>query len=316
VMSSPADSHSPEPGTTVPEAPSEGLSAAPITTGPAAPEEEDQQPVPAPVSEPAVSKPAVSKPAVSEPSVSEVQPELDVAPDSELVTAPEPELESQPEPHLDSHPEPRPIEINAGPFQLGETTDDERSHEAANGRKVRRVLLGGLLVVIVAGVATLGYVGWQVNTQRHTTLSVPSTIGTLSLDDGEDAAATADYLRSAISAEITMDKAVGAVYTSSDDKSVLFFGGTRLLWSPDSELESAFTLLGDEEGTVGEIRDVDAGELGGTMQCGVTKSDGTDLQVCGWADHGSLAVAMFLDRTPTEAAGLMKDIRAATQTRG
>ncbi|WP_127546920.1 hypothetical protein [Actinoplanes sp. OR16] len=225
--------------------------------------------------------------------------------------SPEPVLQDARAPQA----EPEPIEISAGPFQLAETSDDERDHEAANRRKVRTVLLSGLLVITAAGLATLAYVGWQVNSQRHTTLSTPATIGTLTLDDSDDATATADYLRSAISAEITMDKAVGAVYTTPDDKNVLFFGGTRLLWSPGTELENAFTLLGDEEGTVTDIHDVPAGDLGGTMKCGTTKSDGTDLQVCGWADHGSLAVAMFLDRSSTEAAPLMQTIRAATQTR-
>ncbi|MEU4695034.1 hypothetical protein [Actinoplanes sp. NPDC023714] len=228
--------------------------------------------------------------------------------------------QNEPEPEaIDSGPhperEPEPIEISAGPFQLAESTDDERAHDAANRRKLRTVLLAALLVIILAGAVTLAVIGFRVNSQRHTTLSTPATIGTLTLDDSEDAAATAEYLRSAISAEITMDKAVGAVYTTPDDKSVLFFGGTRLLWSPDDELETAFTLLGDEEGTVTNIHDVEPGDFGGTMQCGITKSDGTDLQVCGWADHGSLAVAMFLNRTPEEAATLMQTIRTATQTR-
>ncbi|MEU4563760.1 hypothetical protein AB0F72_35740 [Actinoplanes sp. NPDC023936] len=225
---------------------------------------------------------------------------------------------------------PSPIEISDGPFRLAEpgpatsagsagpadeSADGGKRPPTTTGRKVRTVLLGALLVAIGAGSVTLGYVGWQVNTQRHTTLSIPSTIGDLTLDDSEDASSTAEYLRSAISAEITMDKAVGAVYTGADERNVLFFGGTRLLWSPDEELEKAFTLLGDEESPVTGLNEVDAGELGGTMKCGTTTSDGTNLAVCGWADHGSLAVAMFLDRPESDAATLMRQIRTATQTR-
>ncbi|MEU8244602.1 hypothetical protein AB0C07_40635 [Actinoplanes missouriensis] len=224
---------------------------------------------------------------------------------------------ASPEPGASSPADkPSPIEISAGPFQLTEpaAADDKRPPNPA-GRKVRMVLLGTLLVAIGAGSVTLGYVGWQVNTQRHTTLSTPSTIGDLTLDDSEDAGSTADYLRSAISAEITLDKAVGAVYTGADERNVLFFGGTKLLWSPDKELDNAFTLLGDEESPVTGLTDVDAGDLGGTMKCGTTTSDGTTLAVCGWADHGSLAVAMFLDRTESDAATLMRQIRTATQTR-
>lgn len=241
--------------------------------------------------------------------------------------APEPGVPSSPpdgsqaaaapaEPPAAAPVQPEPVEIDAGPFHLAETSDDQERRQAGSRRTIRTVLLGALLVIIVAGAVTLGYVGWQVNTQRHAALSTPPTIGDLTLDDSEDATATAEYLRSAISAEITMDKAVGAVYTSPDDKTVLFFGGTRLLWSPDTELENAFTLLGDEEAPVTDLQDVDPGSLGGTMRCGTTTSDGTPLSICGWADHGSLAVAMFPDRAQSEAAALMSRIRAGTQTRG
>ena len=51
------------------------------------------------------------------------------------------------------------------------------------------------------------------------------------------------------------------------------------------------------------------------MKCGTTKSDGTDMPVCGWADHGSLALAMFPGRTETDSAKLLQDIRSAAQTR-
>ncbi|WP_229076473.1 hypothetical protein [Actinoplanes sp. DH11] len=217
---------------------------------------------------------------------------------------------------MSSRPEsPDPVEIAAGPFRLVETTDQEREQTTGSRRKIRTVLLIALLTITLAGAATLGYVAWQVNTQRHTTLSIPASIGNLKLDDSEEATSTADYLQSAISAEITMDKAVGGVYSGDDKKSVLFFGGTALFWTPDSELENAFTLLGDEEGSVTGIHEVDAGSLGGTMKCGSTTADGTPLSVCGWADHGSLAVAMFLDRPETEAAPLLREIRTATQTR-
>ena len=51
------------------------------------------------------------------------------------------------------------------------------------------------------------------------------------------------------------------------------------------------------------------------MKCGTTKTDSGPLTVCGWADHGSLALAMFNNRTESEAAKVMVDIRKATETR-
>ena len=37
--------------------------------------------------------------------------------------------------------------------------------------------------------------------------------------------------------------------------------------------------------------------------------------VCGWADHGSLALAMFPGRSEGDAATLLSQIRDATQKR-
>ncbi|MBG0568783.1 hypothetical protein [Actinoplanes aureus] len=207
-----------------------------------------------------------------------------------------------------------PIQINDTPFALtGEDEPDPR--DAESSRKMRRVVLGALLTVSLAGAATLGYFGWNVNSQRNTTLSAPPTIGALTLNSTEDASATAEYLQGALSAEISMDKTVGGVYSGAGGKNVLFFGGTTLLWSPEKDLENSFDLIADEEGAVTGLHDVDAGELGGVMKCGITNSEGAELTVCGWADHGSLALAMFPDQPESEAAPLMLEIRKATQTR-
>jgi hypothetical protein len=51
------------------------------------------------------------------------------------------------------------------------------------------------------------------------------------------------------------------------------------------------------------------------MRCGSTKSDDGDLTVCGWADHGSLALALFPNRPLDDSAALLREIRSATQTR-
>lgn len=207
-----------------------------------------------------------------------------------------------------------PIEINESPFPLAEE-DESTAADAESRSKVRTVVLSGLLVVSLAGAGTLGWFAWKVNSQRNTTLSAPAQIGSLKLNDSADAAATAEYLQGALSAEISMDKTVGGVYTGGDGKNILFFGGTTLLWSPEKDLETSFELISDQEGAVTGLHDVDAGELGGVMKCGATHSEGSDLTVCGWADHGSIALAMFPEQSEAAAAPLMLDIRKAAQTR-
>jgi hypothetical protein len=196
-------------------------------------------------------------------------------------------------------------------------TDDDREDddERARRAKVRRVVLIAFAVLVLLAVAVLGWAGWLVNSQKNTSLAVPDKIGTLSLDTSADAASSAEYLRDALSAEISVKKAIGAIYQENDDKNVLFFGGTALIWRTGSTLKTAFGLITDKQGAVTDLHDIDAGPLGGTMQCGTTKSDDGDLTVCGWSDHGSVAVAMFPDRTQAEAGPIFLQIRNAVEHR-
>ena len=99
---------------------------------------------------------------------------------------------------------------------------------------------------------------------------------------------------------------------------MLVFGGTTLLWQPERDLDSLFGLMADETGEVTGLREVDAGRLGGVMKCGTTSGQGGDFAVCGWADHGSVVMAMFPGRSVDEAAGLLPapQIRRCQGTRG
>lgn len=204
------------------------------------------------------------------------------------------------------------------PIDIGaiELTPETPPSSAPRSR-ARRVLLSGLLVVAVAGAGVVAYEAWQITTQKDAKLSAPPQIGSLSLDTSQDAQDTADYLQTAVAAEIDLDKTMGAVYkdTAASGKDILLFGGTTLIWTPANDLDAAFGLIDDNEGAVTGLHEVDAGPLGGTMKCGSTKTDSGPLTVCGWADHGSLAVAMFNNRTEQEAAPLLRQIRGATESR-
>ncbi|MCU7730568.1 hypothetical protein ODJ79_43215 [Actinoplanes sp. KI2] len=204
--------------------------------------------------------------------------------------------------------------------EIGLTADEaggEDQKQPVRRSPLRRTLLLGLLGVAVVGAGLLGYEAYQIVTQKDAKLATPAQIGTLTLNTSEDAKSTADYLQTAIAAEITMDKTIGAVYTDGGNtgKDVLLFGGTTLFWTPENDLDAAFDLIGDNEGAVTDLHEVSAGPLGGTMKCGTTKTDSGPLTVCGWSDHGSLAMAMFNNRTEPEASKTMLEIRKATETR-
>ena len=219
----------------------------------------------------------------------------------------------------DSSTEMAPIEIGEIDLTADDTTgEDQEQQQPVRRSPLRRILLSTLLVVAVIGAGVLAYEAYQILTQKDAKLATPPQIGTLTLDTSEDAKSTADYLQTAVAAEITMDKTIGAVYTDSAGagKDILLFGGTTLFWTPDNDLDAAFDMIADNEGAVTNLHNVPAGPLGGTMKCGTTKTDSGPLTVCGWADHGALAVALFNNRSEQEAAKLLPDIRKATETRG
>ncbi|WP_250009081.1 hypothetical protein [Actinoplanes sp. M2I2] len=223
-------------------------------------------------------------------------------------------------------PGPKPIDIGTPPpasdedadlFTSGDFTsdDDEAPAEAKPRGRVRRVLIAMLLAVAVVAMTMLAFASWRIIAQRHAELEIKPSVGPLSLDYSSEGASTADYLRTALAAEVDLDHTYGAVYNETPDKNVLFLAGTGLIWTPGKDLEAAMELISDSEGAVTSLKDVDPGPLDGTMKCGITSTGDGDLTVCGWADHGSLALAMFNNRTPEEAAPLMLALRNATESR-
>jgi hypothetical protein len=211
-------------------------------------------------------------------------------------------------------PESSPVEIANNPFPLTASAEQEREVRAPRSR-TRTIVLSALLAVGLAGASVLGYAGWRIASQKDAALTVPAKVAGLSIDSSDQGRSTADYLQTALSADVDLDRAVGAVFTDGSGKDVLFFGGTTLFWTPSDDLETAFGLVSDAQGAVTDLHDVEAGPLGGTMKCGTTKADGADMPVCGWADHGSLALAMFPGRTVDDSAKLLAAIRSASQTR-
>ena len=176
-------------------------------------------------------------------------------------------------------------------------------------------MLAVLLAVIVAGVVFVGQAGWRVMSQKDATLAAPSQVGDLTLDTSQDGRSTADYLQTALSATVDLDSAIGAVYRDAGARDVLFTGGTALFWRPENALDAAFGLVADDQGAVTGIHSVPAGTFGGTMKCGTTRTDDGDMPVCGWADHGSVGLAMFPQRSESEAAAVLREIRDSAQKR-
>ncbi|TDC75775.1 hypothetical protein E1193_24985 [Micromonospora sp. KC606] len=214
---------------------------------------------------------------------------------------------------------PEPVHLSEEPIRLSNHHPAADAATGARPSRRGRVALGVALAVGLAGAGALGAVGWRIAEQKDTRLSTPQSVAGLARDDSEPARSTADYLRSGFSADIDLDYSFGTVYrdpaAGAADSPVLLFGGTTLLWRPERDLDTLFGLMADETGKVAGLREVPAGRFGGVMKCGTTRG-AEGFTVCGWADHGSVVVGMFPNRTVDDAAGLFRQVREAIQTRG
>ena len=239
----------------------------------------------------------------------------------------------------DADPVPPPIDITPAPHRTrgadrgdggwlnaaldrdDEPTDVDVQHDVRPRRtwapRARRIALGVARAVGLAGAATVGVAAMRIVEQKDATLTPPPAVAGLRLDDSPEARATAENLRTALAAGIDLDKTVAVVYAdpASEDRDVFLFGGTALLFSPGRELDDVLELLVDQGTTATGMRTVTAGDLGGVMKCGAVAVPEGGMSACGWADHGSVAVAMFPNRDVAEAAALMRRLRSATQSR-
>ncbi|MFY1703869.1 MULTISPECIES: hypothetical protein [Micromonospora] len=209
------------------------------------------------------------------------------------------------------------IELTGEPIQLSNRDPENGSRRSVFGSRRWRWAMGIALAVGVLGAGALGSVAWRVAQQKDADLATPPEVAGLTRDSDERARSTADYLRSGLAANIDLDRSFGNVYNDKGQpqRPVLIFGGTTLLWQPERDLDTLFELMADEAGAVDGLREVPAGRLGGTMKCGTTSGDGGDFAVCGWADHGSVVMALFPGRPVDEAGTLLRTIREEIQTR-
>ena len=208
------------------------------------------------------------------------------------------------------------------PFDGGPTClafqDDDAPARPSRRRRVLAILGAAAFLLFAAMLLVFGPTAMHILQARGTHLSTPAKAAGLTRDDSARAHETTDYLRTAMAAGAPVDHPVGAVYTDGSG-SVIFFGGTQSAWSPDRGLRAMFDLVAGEKDGVTGVTGYDPGPLGGTLRCGSTATDdpagAQRMTVCGWADHGSLAVAMFTGREPGPAAAVLRAMRPALERR-
>jgi hypothetical protein len=144
-------------------------------------------------------------------------------------------------------------------------------------------------------------------------VSMPAqAAGLVRVDDAAARRLTADLKRRVRSEYFLAEDVFAAVYTEPETSrnDVTLLGAARLVLDPDKDLKSALGKLSRADIT--ETRALDAGRLGGELRCGHA---GDGKVVCGWADHGSIGVAVFTGRSTGDSAELLRGLRAAVVTR-
>jgi hypothetical protein len=125
----------------------------------------------------------------------------------------------------------------------------------------------------------------------------------------------ADELLALIESEQIDEQSVRLLYNDQRQRSATVVATTRFVLDPKKDLTDRFTKLTAKLKLTG-IRAVDSGELGGYQQCAAGSLNGRSAAVCGWADHGSLAVGVFPGRSVDDAAALLDTIRGTVLKRG
>lgn len=168
-------------------------------------------------------------------------------------------------------------------------------------------------VLITCGFGGFWYARPYLSDQYPATLRTPDEVAGLTrgTDTGLEEAAV--QLAATLSGQMSLADPVAAVYVdeAAPDQAVALWGGTALLRDPQARLDDAFRDAGVSGLPVADPEPVDPGPPGGVARCATGESEGVTMTVCGWADHGSLVMLIFLSRDFAESTTLLRDFRAA-----
>jgi hypothetical protein len=127
-----------------------------------------------------------------------------------------------------------------------------------------------------------------------------------------------DFLPAALR-DLGIANPLTVAYRASDDPGhlVVFTGAAHPVWfGVGNHLDKLFTrLAGDPSVLIAQVGAASPGPPGGVGKCGEARNPATPGAICGWQDHGTIALLFFGDRTPQEGAVLMRAIRPALQHR-
>jgi hypothetical protein len=182
-------------------------------------------------------------------------------------------------------------------------------------RRRRRRWPWVLLLTLACCCGCPAYFGQPMWDQYPASVTLPAQVSDLRLRDDTASTRAADRLKRDVrSAHLFAENTFAALYADGAGKRVTVFGTTGFRFSPESDLESELTRLTDRY-KIQDVEPVDARSRGEHVRCGVGRDSGNTVAVCAWADHGSLATALFTRRSVDDSAALLEDLRTTLVSR-
>nr|MDT0662345.1 hypothetical protein [Micromonospora sp. DSM 115978] len=178
------------------------------------------------------------------------------------------------------------------------------------------VMLTLTLLTVACCCGVPAYLGKPMWEQYPASATLPAEVADLKLRDDtaseRDAQTLAQEMRAA---HWLAEDTFAGVYSAPGNKRITVFGATGFRLSPESDVEAEMTRLGEQFALTG-VESVETGTRGEYQRCGVGRFDGTDVVVCAWADHGSIAAGVFTRLSVQDSARLLAELRTWIVQRG
>lgn len=176
-----------------------------------------------------------------------------------------------------------------------------------------------LLVIAVVGGGGAWYYFERMDSAidaERATVALPDRLADLAKTDKPELTQIADTAMDNLALQEYLTNIVGGAYADPTDpkQNVVIVAASGRVEDPDAEVQSLFSGMGPGIEVRG-ITDYPPGGLGGRVRCGSIESAGGEMSACGWADHGSLGIGLFMQRPIDESALLFVHIRQLVVTR-
>ncbi|MET7397677.1 hypothetical protein ABZS66_29740 [Dactylosporangium sp. NPDC005572] len=148
--------------------------------------------------------------------------------------------------------------------------------------------------------------------QYPASVDTQATVPGFTRVDDASAHKQAQELQQSLTSDHLDEQGFTVVYqdAASRQQRVVVFGATRFITDPARDLDASMRKLGTRI-QISDVREVDPGTFGGEQRCASSRMDGRSATVCGWSDHGVIAIAVFVGKNLQQAATATQNLRGS-----